>query len=143
MPPHISREIIQKAKTERYLSGQLWEIEAEGKGYTDVEAFSRSYTTMPGAVRDAIVAAAKRENPGDWSRTAGDIQKEAEAWKAILLLFGDHVAELPRTSEVCAVPSTFITNRSEVLKGSPAVRSRLLSNTTLLPSGDNAGKQSK
>src|SRR5207244_11648450 len=41
---------------------------------------------------------------------------DAEAWNAILLPSPDHVAELPRTSDVCPVPSAFITNRSEVLK---------------------------
>src|SRR5213593_5024181 len=41
---------------------------------------------------------------------------DAEAWNTIFRLSGDQLAELPRMSGVCPVPSTFITNKSEVLK---------------------------
>lgn len=57
------------------------------------------------------------------------------------------VAELPRVKNVCAVPSVFITNRSEMLMEGvpshsvPAV-SRLLSNTIFLPSGDKVANAS-
>src|SRR2546427_5398013 len=67
---------------------------------------------------------------------------DAEAWNTIFRLSGDQVAELPRMSGVCPVPSTFITNKSEVLKASPSARIRLLSNTIRVPSGDKAGKPS-
>src|SRR5262245_13510693 len=68
---------------------------------------------------------------------------DAEAWKAMFLLSGDQVAELPRIRNVCSVPSVFITNRSEVFIGSPSARFRLLSNTIFFPSGDKAGKESE
>src|SRR5262245_12222514 len=67
---------------------------------------------------------------------------EAEAWKAMYLLSGDHVAELPRIRNLCSSPLVFITNRSEVLTGSPSARFRLLMNTIFFPSGDKAGKES-
>jgi len=83
VPFNIAQEIINKAKTEKYAWRAVSEIEDEGKGYAELDTFSRSYTAMPTAVRDAIVAAAKRENPGDWSRMASDASKEAAAWKTI------------------------------------------------------------
>src|SRR5437762_8164695 len=58
------------------------------------------------------------------------------------LLSGDQVAELPRISHICSVPSVFIRNRSEVLWGSVGNRRRLLSNRIFFPSGDKAGKAS-
>ncbi len=67
---------------------------------------------------------------------------DAEAWKAMSLQSGDQVAELPRVKCVCSLPSAFITNRSDVLSGSPSARSRLLSNTIFFPSGDKAAKPS-
>lgn len=50
--------------------------------------------------------------------------------------------ELPRTSGVCALPSTFTRNRCEAFWGSSSARRRLLSKTILVPSGDRAGKLS-
>src|SRR5262245_65620768 len=67
---------------------------------------------------------------------------DAEAWKAMFLLSEDQLAELPRVRNICSEPSVFITNRSEVLKGSPSARFRLLSNTIFFPSGDKAAKAS-
>jgi hypothetical protein len=61
----------------------------------------------------------------------------------MLRLSGDHAAELPRVRNVWSVPSTFIKNRSEVLRGSPGARLRLLSNTILpFPSGDKVAMAS-
>src|SRR5215510_8131465 len=55
------------------------------------------------------------------------------------LPFGDQAAELPRVSSVCWLPSWFINHRSEVLRGSPGARFRLLSNTILpFPSRERA-----
>src|SRR5262245_23950111 len=68
---------------------------------------------------------------------------DAEAWKATFLLSGDQLAELPRIRNLCSGPSVFITNRSEVLRGSPSARFRLLSNTIFFPSGDRAAKISE
>jgi hypothetical protein len=73
---------------------------------------------------------------------------DAEAWKAMSLLSGDHVAELPCVRNVCSVPSASITNRSErfVVHGNAHVAQpvkRALSKTTFLPSGDKLGKPSK
>src|SRR5262245_16169822 len=68
---------------------------------------------------------------------------DAEAWKAMFLLSGDQVAELPRIKNLCSSPLVFITNRSEVLIGSPSARFRLLSNTIFFPSGDRTGKASE
>ena len=73
---------------------------------------------------------------------------DPDAWKAIIFELpfgapGDQVGEPPRVRYTCSEPSWFIRNKSEVLIGSPAARSRLLSNTILpLPSGDSAGKVS-
>jgi hypothetical protein len=60
----------------------------------------------------------------------------------MLLLSDDQVAELPRVSSVCSLPSVFIRNRSEVLTGYPSAWLRLLSKTIFFPSGDKAGKPS-
>src|SRR5215470_7947812 len=70
----------------------------------------------------------------------GHVLPDAEAWNAMYLPFGDQVAELPRVSRVWFRPSAFIKNRSEVLRGSLGVLSRLLSNTIFLPSGDSFAK---
>src|SRR5262249_26151272 len=67
---------------------------------------------------------------------------DADRWNAIFLLSGDHVAELPRVRKVGSVPSVFITNRSEVLRGSLEAWFRVLSNTIFFPSGDKAAKKS-
>src|SRR5262249_27770295 len=72
----------------------------------------------------------------------GRPRPDAEAWKAMFLLSGDQVAELPRIRNLCSEPSVFITNRSSVLIGSPSARFRLLSNTIFFPSGDKAGNES-
>src|SRR6266496_3231427 len=98
--------------------------------------FLRKSSTFKTKISLSVVAA-----PG--KRLIGRPVPDAEAWNAIFLPSGDHVAELPRTSDVCPVPSAFITNKSDVLSGSPSARSRLLSNTILLPSGDKAGKPSE
>src|SRR6185503_1821672 len=98
--------------------------------------FSRKSATFMTKISPSVVAA-----PG---RTLiGLPLPDAEAWNAICLPSGDQVPEAPGTRGVCPVPSTFITKRCEVLKGSPSARSRLLSKTILVPSGDKAGKQSK
>src|SRR5215510_5243170 len=65
---------------------------------------------------------------------------DAEAWKAMFLLSEDQAAELPRIKNRCSSPLVSITNRSEVLFGSPSARFRLLSNTIFFPSGDKAAK---
>src|SRR6267142_2998947 len=68
---------------------------------------------------------------------------DADRWNTMLLLSGDQVAELPRVRNVWRLPSCFIRNRSEVLRGSEGVLSRLLSKTILpFPSGDRLGKLS-
>src|SRR5262245_24579597 len=72
----------------------------------------------------------------------GRPRPDAEAWKAMFLLSGDQVAELPRIRNICSAPSVFITNRSEVLRGSPSARFRLLSNMIFFPSGDKVAKES-
>src|SRR5262245_8596296 len=79
---------------------------------------------------------------GPRSGLVGSPVPDAEAWKAMFLLSGDQVAELPRIRNICSSPLVFITNRSEVLIGPPSARFRLLSNTIFFPSGDNAGKLS-
>src|SRR5678815_5788431 len=66
----------------------------------------------------------------------GNAVPDAEAWKAMRLLSGDQVAELPLVRKRCSVPSVFITNRSDVLSGSASVRRRLLSEIIFFPSGE-------
>src|SRR5215468_4562913 len=51
---------------------------------------------------------------------------DADAWNAMSLQSGDHVAELPRVRNVCPLPSAFIKNRSETLT---CPDNRSLSNT--------------
>src|SRR6266567_8302586 len=72
--------------------------------------FLRKSSTFMTKISLSVVAA-----PG--KKLIGRPLPEAEAWNAILRLSGDQVAELPRTSDICSVPSAFITKRSEVLKG--------------------------
>src|SRR5687768_9352536 len=79
----------------------------------------------------------------------GSPAPEADAWNAMFFDVppfgpgGDQVGEPPRVRNRTSVPSWFIRNRSEVLTGSPAARSRLLSKTTFpLPSGESVGKMS-
>jgi len=80
--PAEAQKIIAKADLEPEFL-RLSRLEREAAGYLGVDLFSRSVTAMPTKVRDEILASAKREHPGSWSRMADEINEQSAAWGTI------------------------------------------------------------
>lgn len=80
VPQEVAAEILRKARRETRTWLAVEDIEAEGAGYRRVQAFANSQTKMLREDRDQLVAAAKREHPGDWSEMACFIDKQVDAW---------------------------------------------------------------
>jgi transcriptional regulator with XRE-family HTH domain len=80
VPAPVAAEILRKARRDPRSWAALEDIEAEGAGYRTVQAFAASQTKMLREDRDQLVAAAKREHPGDWSEMARFIDRQVDAW---------------------------------------------------------------
>lgn len=83
VPTAVAAEILRKAGRDSRSWAALEEIEAQGAGYRAVQAFATQEGPLLRDDRDELVAAAKREHPGDWSAMAQHIHEQVDAWKVL------------------------------------------------------------